>query len=137
MSRGTHRLINPASMAPAPGFAHIVVPADGRTVYLAGQVGCDTTGEIVGDGFAAQYDLALGNIVAALAAADGTPTDIVSLVVYTTSMQAYRDDLKGVGAAHRKHLGRHYPAMAMLGVTELFDPAAMVEIIATAVICDG
>ena len=51
-------------------------------------------------------------------------------------MQAYRDDLPGVGAAHRKHLGRLFAAMAMLGVTELFDPAAMVEIIATAVISD-
>jgi enamine deaminase RidA (YjgF/YER057c/UK114 family) len=76
----------------------------------------------------------LWNVVEALKAAGGKPTDIVSLVVYTTTMAEYRDGLAAVGAAHRKHLGKHFPAMAMLGVTELFDPAATVEIIATAVI---
>ena len=121
-------------MAPAKGFAHVVVPDSGQTVYIAGQTASDVTGAIVGDTFAEQYDLALWNVVEALGAAGGEPTDIVSLVVYTTSMQQYRDDLPGVGAAHRKHLDRHFPAMAMLGVTELFDPAAAVEIIATAVI---
>lgn len=130
-----HRLVNPESMAPATGFSHAVVPEGQHTIYLAGQVAADPSGKVVGDSFAQQYDLALWNVVTALEAAGGVPSDIVSLVVYTTSMQAYRDDLRGVGAAHRKHLGKHFPAMAMLGVTELFDPAAQVEIIATAV-CD-
>ncbi|MDG2113100.1 MAG: RidA family protein [Actinomycetota bacterium] len=129
-----HQLINPPHMSPAPGFAHVVVPADGRTIYLAGQIAADPTGAVVGDTFAEQYDLALKNVVDALAAGGGVPEDIVSLVVFTTSMDAYRDDLRGVGRAHREHLGRHYPAMAMLGVTELFERDAMVEIIATAVV---
>ncbi|MEE9415182.1 MAG: RidA family protein [Acidimicrobiales bacterium] len=129
-----HQLINPETMAPAKGFAHAVVPSDGRAVYLAGQTASDITGAIVGDTFDQQYDLALWNVVEALKAAGGEPTDIVSLVVYTTTMSEYRNGLHEVGAAHRKHLGKHFPAMAMLGVTELFDPAATVEIIATAVI---
>lgn len=129
-----HQLVNPETMAPATGFAHAVVPVDGRTVYLAGQTASDITGAIVGDTFDQQYDLALWNVVEALTAAGGEPTDIVSLVVYTTTMAEYRSGLSAVGAAHRKHLGKHFPAMAMLGVTELFDPVATVEIIATAVI---
>lgn len=129
-----HQLINPSTMAPAKGFAHVVVPRDGRTVYLAGQTAADATGAVVGHTFAEQYDLALANVIEALGAVGGEPSDIVSLVVYTTDMQQYRDDLRGVGTVHRNHLGRHFPAMAMLGVTELFDPAAIVEIIATAVI---
>jgi enamine deaminase RidA (YjgF/YER057c/UK114 family) len=129
-----HRLVNPHQLAPAKGFAHAVVPADGRTVYVAGQIGCDATGTVVGPDFAGQYAAALGNVVAAVVAAGGQPAHIVSLVVYTTAMQEYRDDLAGVGAAHRVHLGRHFPAMAMLGVTELFDPAAIVEIVAVAVV---
>ena len=131
-----HRLISPDSMAPSPGFAHAVVPADGRTVYLAGQIASDPTGAVVGDSFAEQYDVALGNVVEALAHAGGEPYDIVSLVVYATDVQAYRDDLRGVGAAHRKHLERHFPAMALLGTTGLVEPDAMVEIIATAVVPD-
>jgi len=129
-----HEHINPDSMAPARGYTHIVVPTDGRTVYLSGQIASDSTGVVTGETFAEQYDEAMGNVVTALAAAGGQPEHVVSLVVYTTSMQAYRDDLAGVGAAHRHHLGRHYPAMAMLGVTELFEPDAMVEIVAVAVI---
>lgn len=131
-----HRLISPDSMAPSPGFAHAVVPADGRTVYLAGQIASDPTGAVVGDTLAEQYDVALGNVVEALAHAGGEPHDIVSLVVYATDVQAYRNDLRGVGAAHRKHLDRHFPAMALLGTTCLVEPAAMVEIIATAVVPD-
>lgn len=133
MSTG-HRMISPESMSPSPGFSHAVVPADGRTVYLAGQIAADPTGAVVGDTFAEQYDVALGNVVEALAHAGGEPHDIASMVVYATDVQAYRSDLRGVGAAHRKHLGRHFPAMALLGTAGLVEPDAMVEIIATAVV---
>jgi enamine deaminase RidA (YjgF/YER057c/UK114 family) len=49
-------------------------------------------------------------------------------------MAEYRASLRELGAVYRRHLGRHYPAMALLGVAELFDPAAVVELVATAVI---
>jgi len=71
-----HDLINPDSMAPARGFAHVVVPADGKTVYLAGQIGCDANGVVVDGSFAAQYHQTLANIVEALAAAGGEPEHI-------------------------------------------------------------
>lgn len=129
-----HRFVNPDHLSPAKGFAHAVVPAEGKTVYLSGQIAANSDGHVVGETFADQYDLALQNVVGALGAAGGQPDSIVSLVVYTTDMQAYRDGLSEVGAAHRKHLGRHYPAMAMLGVTELFEAKAMVEVVATAVV---
>ena len=131
---GPHTLINPETMPPAKGFTHAVLPAAGKTVYLAGQIAANASGDVIGATFSAQYDQALANVVLALAAAGGAPNSIVSLVVYTTSMQDYRNELREVGVAHRKHLGRHFPAMAMLGVTELYEPAAQVEIIAVAVI---
>ena len=129
-----HRLVNPETMTPATGFAHAVVPTQGQAVYLAGQTASNPAGVVVGRTFCEQYEVALNNVVEALKHAGGQSTDIVSLVVYTTDMQAYRGDRARVGAAHRKHLGRHYPAMALLGVTELYDPDALVEIVATAVI---
>jgi enamine deaminase RidA (YjgF/YER057c/UK114 family) len=54
--------------------------------------------------------------------------------MYATDVPAYRASLPDVGAAYRKLVGRHYPAMALVGVTELVEPAAMIEIIGTAVI---
>jgi len=40
---------------------------------------------------------------------------------------------KTVGEAYRRHFGRHYPAMALLEVSRLFDPEAKVELMAIAV----
>jgi len=131
-----HELLNPESMAPAKGYSNAVRPADGTTIYLSGMTAMDQTAAIVGDTLAEQYDVAMGNVVTGLEAAGGSPTDIVSLVIYTTSMQEYRDDQTGIGRAHRRHLGKHFPAMAMLGVTELYDPEAKLEIIATAVVAN-
>ena len=134
MTTGPHQFVNPEGMAPARGFSHAVIPADGRTVYLAGQVAMDSTGVVVGDSFAEQFEVALANVLAALAGAGGGPQHLVSLVMYATDVAAYRASLPEVGAAYRKLVGRHYPAMALVGVTELVEPTAMIEIIGTAVI---
>ena len=134
MTTSPHQFINPEGMAPARGFSHAVTPADGRTVYLAGQVAMDSTGAVVGDSFAEQFEVALGNVLAALDGAGGTAEHLVSMVMYATDVAAYRASLPEVGAAYRKLVGRHYPAMALVGVTELVEPMAMIEIIAIAVI---
>ena len=134
MNSGAHHFINPDGMAAARGFSHAVVPADGRTVYLAGQVAMDSTGAVVGDTFAEQFEVALGNVLAALAGAGGNAEHLVSMVMYATDVAAYRASLPEVGAAYRKLVGRHYPAMALVGVTELVEPLAVIEIIAIAVI---
>jgi enamine deaminase RidA (YjgF/YER057c/UK114 family) len=54
--------------------------------------------------------------------------------IYVTDVAAYKGALTELGAAYREHFGRHYPATALLGVSELFDPAAKVELVCTAVI---
>lgn len=131
-----HQLVNPLGMAPARGFSHAVVATGGRTVYLAGQVAMDIDGVMTGDGLAEQFDVALGNVVAALTAAGGRPEHLVSLVMYATDVAGYRSSLREVGAAYRKHVGRHYPAMALVGVTELVEPSALIEIVGTAVVPD-
>ena len=136
-TRGTpHVVVNPASMAPAVGFAHAVVAAPGRLVVLGGQTAQAPDGSIVGATLVEQWDRAAANLVAALEAAGARPEHLVSMLVCTTDMAAYRSSLREIGAAYRRHLGRHYPAMALLGVQELFDPAALVELIATAVVPD-
>ena len=73
-------------------------------------------------------------VVAALAAAGGAPQHLVSLHVYVTEAAAYRAALGELGAAYRRHLGRHYVATALVEVAGLFDPAAQVELLAIAVV---
>jgi enamine deaminase RidA (YjgF/YER057c/UK114 family) len=90
--------------------------------------------ENVADGFAAQVRLALLNIRAVLAEGGAGPEHIVRLTWYVVDMDEYRASRKEIGQAYRQVLGAHYPAMAVVGVKELFEPKARVEIEATAVV---
>jgi enamine deaminase RidA (YjgF/YER057c/UK114 family) len=132
-----HRVVNPEGLAPPVGFAHAVVAAPGRTVYLGGQAAQGADGRIAGTTLAEQFDVAAGNLVAALAAAGGSPGHLVSLHVYTTDAAGYRAALGELGALYRRHLGRHYVATALFEVAGLFDPAAKVELVGIAVVPDG
>jgi len=118
---------------PAPvGFSHAVKAGD--TVYLAGQVAQGPGGTISAKTMAEQFDLAAANLITALRAAGGEPSDLVSLQVFVTDVSAYKGALRALGEVWRRHFGRHYPAMGLFGVTELFDPAAKVELMGVAVI---
>ncbi len=134
MNISPHEFFNPDDMAPARGFSHAVVAAEGRTVYIAGQVSMDASGKMFGETFAEQFDGALRNVVHALVAAGGLSEHIVSLVMYATDVAAYRNSLPEVGASYRAIVGRHFPAMALVGVTELVESAALIEIVGIAVI---
>ena len=122
--------MNPPELAAPVGFSHAVVAAPGRTVYLGGEIGAGAT-------IVEQFDAAASNLVTALRAAGGQPDDLVSLVVYATDVDEYRASLEELGAVWRRHFGRRYPALALVGVSALFDPAARVELTGVAVIPDA
>ena len=131
-----HQKVNPPELGPAVGFSHAVVSAPGRQVHLGGQIAQESDGIVRATTLVEQFDIALGNVVTALRAAGAEPEHLVNLTVYTTVPDDYRASLPELGAAYRKHLGRHYPAMAFFAVAGLFDPAALVELVGTAVIPD-
>lgn len=135
-SESPHELRNPPELAPAAGFSHVVVPADGRTVFLAGQTAHGPEGAVQGDGFVEQFRHACRNVRTALEAAGGRPGDLVWLQLFTTDMDAYLAEQQAVGAAYREVLGRHFPAMSMFEVSRLVDPDAVIEIVALAVVPD-
>ena len=124
MSR--HRIVNPPELGVPSGFSHAVV-AEGKTVHLAGQIGAGAT-------LAEQFDSAAGRLVLALRAAGGEPEDLVSLQVFVTDVAAYKQALPELGPVWRSHFGRHYPAMGLFGVTELFEPDAQLELMGVAVL---
>jgi enamine deaminase RidA (YjgF/YER057c/UK114 family) len=127
------RRVNPAELAPPRGFAHAVV-ATGTTVFLAGQTALDPDGRIVGDGVVAQFEIALGNLLTALRTAGGTPDQLAALTVYLVDMDDYRAHAREIGQVWQRLVGRDYPAMAAIGVTRLWDEAALVEVQGFAVI---
>jgi enamine deaminase RidA (YjgF/YER057c/UK114 family) len=131
-----HRIVTVPELAEPTGYAHAVVAAPGTLVFLGGQTAQGPDGAVRGDTMVEQLDVAAGNLAIALAAAGGKPEDLVSLTIYVTDVAEYRASLGDLGVVYRRHFGRHYPAMALLGVNALFDAAAKIELVGTAVL-DG
>jgi enamine deaminase RidA (YjgF/YER057c/UK114 family) len=126
--------VNPPALARPSGFAHAIVATGTRLVFLAGQTALDSTGAVVGDTVARQFELALANLLAALRAAGGSAEHLASLTIYAVDLGDYRAHGREIGEAWRRLAGREYPAMAAVGVSRLWDPAALVEIQGYAVV---
>ena len=129
-----HIIVMAPELAKPSGYAHAVVATGGRTVYLAGMTSQLPDGSVGGVDFVEQYDIAARNLVAVLRAAGGSPEHLVSLQIFVTDVAEYRAARARLREVWHAHFGDHYPAMALLGVRELFDPAARVELMGVAVI---
>jgi enamine deaminase RidA (YjgF/YER057c/UK114 family) len=134
MTGPKHEIVTAPGLAPPAGYAHAVVAAPGRSVHLGGQTAQAADGTIQGVTIVEQFDLAARNLIAALRAAGGEPDDLVSVQVFVTNLAAYRLSMRALGSVWRQHFGRRYPAMAVIGITELFDPRALVELVGVAVL---
>ncbi|HJZ85110.1 MAG TPA: RidA family protein [Polyangia bacterium] len=125
------RTINPLGLAPGRGYANGAQA--GGIVAIAGQIGWDQAGRMVSDDMAAQFEQALANVVAVVRSAGLGPSDVLQMRIYVTDKREYAARSKDIGAAWRRHMGRHYPAMALVQVAALLEDAAKVEIEALAV----
>ena len=112
------------------------IQADGEQVFVAGMIGWNEKEEMA-DGFAAQFELALRNTVAVLAEAGAGPEHVARMTWYVKDLDAYRENIKQVGRAYREVMGKNFPAMAVIGISDLVDEGALIEIETTAVIPKG
>ena len=126
--------VNPPSLATPSGFAHAVVATGGRMVFLAGQTALNAEGAIVGGTIVEQFEQALANLLTALTAAGGQPADLASLTIYAVDLADYRAHGREIGTVWRRLAGRDYPAMAAIGVSRLWDAAALIEVQGYAVV---
>jgi enamine deaminase RidA (YjgF/YER057c/UK114 family) len=120
--------IDPPELAKPSGFAHAVRSTGRVTVHLAGQTAMDVDGRIVAGDVVAQFERALGNLLTALRAAGGGPADLVSLTIYIVDMEDYQQHAQEIGDVWRRLVGSDYPATAGIGVSRLWDAAALVEV---------
>ena len=127
----THRIIQPEGWAPAKGYANGVLTAGGR-LYVGGQIGWTADQRFEAADFVGQAEQALRNILAVVEAAGGVAGDIVRLTWYVTDKREYLARQAEMGAAYRRVLGKHFPAMTRVVVAGLVEDAALVEIEATA-----
>ncbi|WP_159942387.1 RidA family protein [Nocardiopsis sp. FR6] len=134
MGHTPHEIVNPLTLSEPVGYAHAIVVRPGRVVHVGGQCARRPDGTMVGESVAEQFDRALANMVEALRAAGAEPVHVVDMRVFTTAMASYRAAGEAVGSVYRRYMGRFYPPMTVLGVTDLLDPDALVEVVCTAVV---
>jgi len=129
----SHDILLPAGWPRPHGYANGIA-AQGRLVFVAGQIGWDENHVIRSDLLAAQVEQTLKNTLAVLAEAGAGPQHVVRMTWYITSRAEYLAAVKDIGVAWRSVMGKHYPAMAVVEVSALIESAAKVEIETTAVI---
>jgi enamine deaminase RidA (YjgF/YER057c/UK114 family) len=123
----------PAGWPRPRGYANGIA-ATGRMVFVAGQIGWDTSGKIVSADFAEQFRQVLVNTLAVLAEAGAGPEHVCRMTWYVTSREDYTAALAELGAHWKALMGRHYPTMAVVIVSGLVEPEAKIEIETTAVV---
>lgn len=150
--------------SPPKGYANGRI-GHGRVLHVGGQIGWDASGNFprvegftIGEdelplwqrgrtdplengridaNFAAQFAQALDNVLAVVAAAGGRAEEIAEMTVFVVDMKTYRRSRKELAVIWRDRMGRHFPAMALVAVTQLFEPDALLEIQAVAYLGDS
>ena len=128
-----HTFLNPRGWKPAKGFSNGVV-AEGRMIFLAGQVGWNAEQKFESQDFVAQARQALANIVTLVAEAGGQPQHITRLTWFVLDKQEYLSRLRELGEVYRSVMSKHFPAMTLAQVGALVEDEARLEIEATAVV---
>lgn len=128
-----HRIIQPADWKKPKGYANAIL-AEGRTLFLGGQIGWLPDQHFAATDFLGQLDQCLRNIVRLVEEAGGAVEHITRLTWYVTDKAFYTDHQKDVGETYRKVMGYHFPAMTMVVVSALVEDEALIEIEATAVL---
>jgi enamine deaminase RidA (YjgF/YER057c/UK114 family) len=128
------QILLPEGWAPPIGYSNGIVADHGRLVFVAGQVGWDAQQRFHSERLPEQFEQALVNVLQILAEAGGAPQHLCRLTAYCSDKPAYLASRSALGAIWRKHVGRHYPAMSMIFVSDLLDHPALIELEATAVI---
>lgn len=116
--------VRPRTLPKPAGFSYAYEVTRGRLVFLAGQVARDENNAVVGTGdLVAQFRQVCRNLQAVMSAAGGDMTDIVKLTIYVLDTDAYKRHLRDIGGVYREFFGKHFPAMTLVGVRDLFDAA--------------
>ena len=127
------KVLLPGGWKAPVGYANGIA-ASGRLVFVAGQVGWDAQQNFQSGAIAPQFEQALKNVLAVLAEAGGRAEHICRITAYCCDKPAYLVARHELGRIWQRLMGRHYPAMSMIFVSDLLDSPGMVELEATAVI---
>ena len=129
--KGHISTVLPRTLPKPKGFSYGMEVRSGRVVFVAGQVAVNVVGAMVGRGdLVAQFRQICANLQAVITAAGGEMSDFVKLTIYVLDVPEYKKNLSAIGEVYREYFGKHFPAMTLVGVRDLFDAAdgALIEI---------
>lgn len=129
----SQQVLLPAGWKRPSGYSNGIA-AQGRMVFVAGQIGWDENYTFADESMAGQIAQTLSNTVAVLAEASAGPQHIVRMTWYITSRREYLEQREEIGKAWMEIIGKHFPAMAVVEVSALIESKAKVEIETTAVV---
>lgn len=129
-------VLHPKGWASPVGYSNGIATRPGRIVFIAGQVGWDERQQFHTGEIAPQFEQALKNVLAVLAEAGGRPEHICRITGFCCDKQGYLAGRPELGKIWKRHMGRHYPAMSMIFVSDLLDSPGKIELEATAVVPD-
>lgn len=127
------KVLLPAGWKAPQGYSN-GISASGQLVFVAGQVGWDEQQKFASEEIAPQFEQALKNILAVLAQAGGKAEHICRITAYCCDKPAYLAARRELGKIWQRLMGRRYPAMSMIFVSDLLDSPGKIELEATAVI---
>ena len=127
------KVLSPRGWKAPVGYAN-GIEASGRLVFVAGQVGWNAEQVFESEDITAQFDQALRNVLAVLAEAGGRAEHICRMTAYCCDKPAYLAARRDLGAVWKRLMGKHYPAMSMIFVSDLLDSPGKIELEATAVV---
>jgi enamine deaminase RidA (YjgF/YER057c/UK114 family) len=134
---GTIRFLNPQGIGAPRGFSHVAeASGPGRTLYIAGQLGCDADNRFPGapGDFRAQAVQAFENLKAALAAAGAGFEHVARITNYFVNM----DHLPIFFEVRDRYVNtKAPPASTAIQVVRLAREGALFEIEAIAVLPPG
>jgi enamine deaminase RidA (YjgF/YER057c/UK114 family) len=125
--------VNPGSLERPRGKSHGMKGA-GELLFVAGQIGANRDGRLVAGDLVGQFAQALDNVLDVVWKGGGRPENVARMVVYVTDTREYRRQAKALGAAWRRRMGTHYPAMVLVEVNALLHEEALVEVEAIALV---
>ncbi len=128
-----HKTILPDHWPQPRGYSNAIL-AEGKTLYLAGQIGWTSDEQFPSEDLMPQFEQALKNILELVAAAGGQASDICRMTIFCTDKAQYETSRRELSPIWKSTMGNHYPCMSMIFVSELLEDKALVEIEATAVI---
>ncbi len=127
------KILQPPGWPRPKGYSN-GVSASGRMIFTAGVVGWDENESFPSYRLHEQFAQTLRNTLAILGQDGAGPEHIVRMTCYVIDRAEYLRERDEIGAAWKDIMGANYPAMALVEVKGLVEPAAKIEIETTAVV---